>query len=475
MNPVRNSACQHTLTRLCLFVGAVLLAAGLLAQEIPDGGARVLDVNGPIGPATRDYLLRGIQDAAADDAPLVILRMDTPGGLVASTRDIVAGILNAEVPVVTWVGPSGSRAASAGTYIFLASHGAAMAGSTTIGAATPVSMGGGMPGAPAEEEPAGGTGEDDADDSGASEPADTGKQDLSAAERKAVEDAVAWIRSLAERHGRNADWAERAVREGATLTDREALDNNVADLSADTLPALLEALDGRTVEVDGREVTLETAGLAITEIEPDWRSELLAVITNPTLAYILLMIGIYGLLLEGYNPGSLVPGVIGGICLILALYAFQVLPVNYAGLVLMLLGFALILAELFVPSFGILGIGGVAAVIFGSIILMDTDVPGYMIPTGFLVGVSASAALLFFGVMYLVVRSQRRKRVTGVDKLVGENAEVLDDFSNGTGRVHLEGEDWRARSDHMLRQGDTARVTAVDGLMLQVEPTGESR
>lgn len=480
MHSVRQSIYQSRVTLASVVAGLVLVTAvGLFAQPGETGGnARVLDINGPIGPATRDYLLRGIEAAADEGAPVVILRMDTPGGLVVSTRDIVGGILNARVPVVSWVGPAGSRAASAGTYIFLASHVATMARSTTIGAATPVAMGGdGLPGAPPQEDD---SGRDEGGDEGESEdgrgPGEgerPGPSPAGAAERKAIEDAVAWIRSLAERHDRNADWAEQAVRAGATLTDREALDDNVADLGADTLPDLLAALDGRVVTVDGREVTLTTAGLEIIEIEPDWRSELLAVITNPTLAYILFIIGIYGLVLEGYNPGSLVPGVIGGICLILALYAFQVLPVNYAGLALIVLGFALILAELFVPSFGILGIGGVVAVIFGSIILMDTDMPGYVIPTGFLVGVGATAGLLFFGVMYLVVRSQRRGRVSGVDTLIGRPAEVIEDFVGGRGRVHVEGEDWSARSGDSLRHGDSVRIKAVDGLVLEVEATGE--
>lgn len=448
-------------------LAALLLGFPLAAQE-DRASVHYLQVDGAIGPATTHYLTRGFERAAEADAPAVVIRLDTPGGLDAATRDINKAILASPVPVIIWVSPEGARAASAGTYMLYASHLAAMAPATNLGAATPIQIGGGMP-APREEPAREDDDEDGDDEDGAKEPA----PGTAAAERKAINDAAAYIRGLAELRGRNAEWAERAVREAVSLTSEEALEQNVIDFVAASLDGLLRAADGRTVKTHHGEVTLDTAGRMVERIDPDWRSELLSVITNPTVAYLLMMLGLYGLVLEGYNPGALVPGVVGAICLLLALFAFQVLPVNYAGLALIVLGFALILAELFVPSFGILGIGGVVAVIFGSIILMDTDMPGYVIPTGFLVGVGATAGLLFFGVMYLVVRSQRRGRVSGVDTLIGRPAEVIEDFVGGRGRVHVEGEDWSARSGDSLRHGDSVRIKAVDGLVLEVEATGE--
>src|SRR6056297_946990 len=340
-------------------IAIAALAAMATAQNTGAGKAYVLTVDDAIGPATRDYIVRGIEQAEAEGAELVVLRMNTPGGLDASMRDIIRKILGSTVPVATWVAPPGSRAASAGTYILYASHVAAMAPSTNLGAATPVQIGGGSggdgpPATPIERarealEGEAGSGEPDSSTSSPEAPdAEQGTATDEAAEpseplagdastRKAVNDAVAYIKGLANRHGRNAEWAERAVREAVSLTAAEALERNVIDVVAEHLPDLLAAIDGREVRMDEGTRTLATADLETIEIEADWRTELLAIITNPTLAYILLMVGIYGLILEGYNPGALVPGVIGGICLLLALYAFQILPVNYAGLALMAL------------------------------------------------------------------------------------------------------------------------------------------
>jgi membrane-bound serine protease (ClpP class) len=445
----------------CLLAASLLLLAAETGARSPS--AHVLVVDGAIGPATRDYVVRGITQAEEEGALLVILRLDTPGGLDASMRDIISRMLNAEIPVVTWVGPAGARAASAGTYILYASHIAAMAPSTHLGAATPVAIGGrqaansgGIVQAPA------------APDNGAGE--DEGAAPGDASRAKAVEDAVAYIRGLAERHGRNAEWAERAVREAVTLTASEALAENVIDLLATDLDELLAKMEGREVVIAGRTMTLATAGAVLEFREPDWRSRLLAVITNPTIAYILMLIGIYGLILEGYNPGELVPGVIGGICLLLALYAFQLLPVNFAGMALVVLGTLLILAELFVPSFGILGIGGIIAVIFGSIIMMDTDTPGFGVSPGVVAVIGGLASALFFGIMYLTIRVHRAPKVSGVDQLIGAPAEALDDFREGRGRVHLLGEDWSARSVHPVRRGQIVRVIRLEGLVLEVEP-----
>jgi membrane-bound serine protease (ClpP class) len=486
-NPTSNPLTRAT--RLALLLGLLMLSVGLVLASgaEPRAGDRVafvLDIDGPIGPATRDYMIRSIERAERDGAELVILRMDTPGGLDASMRDMIKKILNADVPVATWVGPPGARAASAGTYMLYASHIAAMAPSTNLGAATPVQIGGDQPERPRTptERARDAIGdEDEEDESNDDDHGEQGEEESeraptgTATERKAIEDAVAYIRGLAERHGRNADWAEKAVREAVSLTSSDALEMNVIDVRAENIPELLEMIHGREVQLATRSVTLNTENIRVETLEPDWRSQLLSVITNPTLAYILLMIGIYGLILEGYNPGALVPGVIGGICLLLALYAFQILPVNYAGLALMVLGFALIAVELFVPSFGILGIGGVLAVVFGSIILMDTDVPGMSINTGMIAAMGLASALAFFAILYLAARSHRNPRVSGVDSLVGRSAESIADFSNGQGRVHIEGEDWSARSDAPIRRDEPVEIVAVDGLVLEVRPIQESK
>ncbi len=489
----------------------VLIGAFLIALPQPRAGDNdrvvyVLDIKGPIGPAIKDYMIRGIERAEDEGAAMVILRMDTPGGLDASMRDMINKILNARVPVATWVGPPGARAASAGTYILYASHVAAMAPSTNLGAATPVQMGGGggggddqgrqRPRTPAErardaitsgndESDDGDTGEEDAgEENGADDeevdPAEDAEAEPeapagTATERKVMEDAVAYIRGLAERHGRNADWAERAVREAVSLTATDALEKNVIDMVAETLEDLLEQADGREVKMGEMMVTVDVEGARIEVIEQDWRSRVLGVIANPTLAFLLLMVGVYGLILEGSNPGALVPGVIGGISLLLAMYALQILPVNFAGLALMILGFLLIAVELFVPSFGILGIGGVVAVVFGSIILFDTDgVPGFMVNTGLIAAMGLFSALTFAAVIYLVTRSHRNPRVTGNESLVGREAESISDFHNGRGRVHIEGEDWSAQGDDAIRKGELVTIEAAEGLTLKVKPSGGS-
>ncbi len=476
------------LARLPLLIPLLVLASGIAmwlgAQEVeraPNATATLLRIHGAIGPATSSYIERGIATAAKRGRTLVVIEMDTPGGLDTSMRDIIQAILASPVPVATFVYPQGARAASAGTYILYASHVAAMAPGTNLGAATPISIGGAPPPEPAGRSPGdeprvgdrsapGATDDAHADGATPTPPqAPTVPAPSSAEERKAINDAVAYIRSLAEQRGRNADWAERAVRAAESLSARAALEAGVIDVIADDLDDLLVKLDGRRVTVNGTERTLDTDKLAYERIEPDWRTQLLAVITNPTVAYMLMLLGIYGLVFEGYNPGAFLPGVVGAISLLLALYSFQILPVNYAGLALILLGVVLMIAELMVPSFGSLGFGGIAAFVFGSVILIDTDVPGYGVSVPLLVVISATAASALFGTIWVAVRSRKAPIVSGLEELTRSAATALEDFDR-EGPVWVHGERWRARTSAPVRRGDTLRVTAVADLVLSVEP-----
>ncbi len=447
--------------RACrLFLGPVLalLLALPWAPAVGAGQGLLLGVDGAVSPATADYVMRGIDHAAKDNMQLIVLRLDTPGGLDTSMRDMIKKILASPVPVVVWVGPEGARAASAGTYLLYAAHVAAMAPATSIGAATPVPVGIGAPAkAPQADKP---------EAREAKEPAPA----EDAMSRKQLNDAAAYIRGLAQLHGRNAEWAERAVREAVTLTPEEALRLKVIDLIAVDPTDLLQKLNGRTVNVLGVERTLDTTGMTLVSHEPDWRSRLLAVITNPSVAYILLLIGMYGLFFEFSNPGFGVAGIAGAICLLLALFAFQLLPVNYAGLGLIILGMAFMIAEAFVPSFGVLGLGGVIAFVVGSVMLLDTDLPGYGIPWSVVLPVTAVTALFVFLVAGLALKSRRRKVVSGAEELPGSIGEVLADTDGGEGWAHLHGETWRVRSRSPLRRGQKVRVTRMDGLVLEVEP-----
>jgi len=443
--------------RLPRLAALLLLAcAASLSATAANGNGRalVLEVADAIGPATSDFLRRGIEAAAENDAELVIIVLDTPGGLDSSMRDIIKAILASPVPVATFVYPSGSRAASAGTYILYASHIAAMAPATNLGAATPVPIGG--------KPDTGKNGSDDQDE-------ENGKTDPgSAMNRKAVNDAIAYIRSLAELRGRNVEWAEIAVREGESLSAEAALETGVIDVMADDIPGLLKAINGRTVTTEFGEVTLATESLIVEKRTPDWRTELLSVITNPSIAYLLLLVGIYGLIFEGYNPGAIVPGVVGAICLLLAAYALQLLPVNYAGLGLIALGVVLMIAELFAPSFGALGIGGIIAFVIGSVILIDTDVPGFRISLSLIFSMAIAGAVLVFAILAVAIKARRAPVVTGREELIGGVGEARSDIAEH-GSVWVHSELWNARSATPLKAGDKVRIIDIDGLTLVVE------
>lgn len=431
----------------------MLLALAPASQAAP-GSVWVLDISDAIGPASADYLVRTLTQAQDQGAQLVVLRLDTPGGLDSAMRQMIKAILASTVPVASFVAPSGARAASAGTYILYASHVAAMAPGTNLGAATPVQIGG-----PAGTSPA-------------PAPDDKAKPDSDEATlaRKQVNDAAAYIRGLAQLRGRNADWAEQAVREAVSLPASEALRLKVIDQLADDVPALLRQLDGKTLVAAGQPRLLQTRDASLVEHLPDWRTRLLAVIANPSVALILIMIGVYGLLFEFMNPGSALGGVVGGICLLLGLYALQLLPVSFAGMALILLGIAFMIAEAFLPSFGAVGFGGIVAFVVGALILIDTDAPGFGIPLGLIATLAVLSALLIGGVLGMAIKARRRVPVSGDAGLVGSLAIVTqvmeDDPRNGA--VQAQGEHWQARCTTPLQIGQQVRITARQGLMLQV-------
>jgi len=432
----------------------LLISLGQQAGAAESGRELIqLRIQDAIGPATHDYIERALETASASNTELVVIMMDAPGGLDTAMRAIIKNITTATVPVATYVAPTGSRAASAGTYILYASHIAAMAPGTNLGAATPVQIGGVSPPA--------------IDDKNEDEKAK--EQDKDASKSKAINDAAAYLRGLAKLRGRNEEWAEKAVLEAASLSASEALEQNVIDYVARDLDDLLKQADGRVVTIQGIERTLQTTGLTIKIIEPDWRSQLLGVITNPNVAYILLLIGIYGLIFEFSNPGALVPGTIGAICLLLALYSFQLLPINYAGMALILLGVALMIGEAFQPSFGMLGIGGVIAFVIGSIILIDTDAPGFGIDLSVIITFAASSVLMFVFVVGMAIKSRHRPVVSGAEELVGAEGAVLHDFEH-RGEIFVHSEIWTALSQTPLHKGQQVRVTGMHGLILDVEP-----
>jgi membrane-bound serine protease (ClpP class) len=500
---------RHVFWWFLLVAAASVLWLGAAANE-ERRQAFLFTIADAIGPATADYIIRGIERAEAEDAELVILQLDTPGGLDSAMRDIVKAFLASNVPVVTYVHPAGARAASAGTYMLYGSHVAAMTPATNLGSATPVQMGGGglpglgdPPARPTGQQDSGGGAEADAEtpkdivaaaasttgaepvepvepDSQAvqADPADTDAETApkdadaprrgeTAMERKVLEDAVSFIRGLAERFDRNADWAEEAVREGSSLTARAALELNVIDFVAVDLEDLLQQMDGHIVRLASGDRALATADLEIVRVDPDWRTRLLAVITSPNVAYILMLVGIYGIIFELSNPGSIYPGVIGAISLVLAFYALQVMPVNFAGLALILLGLVFMIAEAFVPSFGILGIGGMIAFVTGSIILWDDPDLNVSIPL--IVATAAVVAVFSLWVLGRLMRIRRVKpTIGGEDELVGMIGEARQDFV-GKGQIFVNSEIWNADVSKPVKRGQKVRVMGKDGLRLKVE------
>ena len=435
-----------------LSLGLLLLgAAGLLltayaneasgpsasaAEPTPSPGriVHLITIDAPITPTIAEYLTKSIDRAVKNGTEALVIRLNTPGGLLDATNDIVIRMIASEVPLIVYVAPSGGRAASAGVFITMAAHIAAMAPTTHIGAASPVQM--------------------------------QGKMDDTMA-KKAMNDTAAMARGIAEKRGRNAKWAEDAVRKAVSATETEALKLRVIDLIAPDIPTLLKNIDGRTVELIIGKKVLRTADAKVVEIEMGLRHKILGIISNPNIAYILMILGFYGLYFELSNPGAIFPGVAGAICLILAFYALQTLPINYAGLMLIILGIALFIAEAFITSHGVLGIGGTIAMLFGSMMLIDSPIPAMRVSWAVILPVVGASALLFIVTVTIAVKVHREKIDTGKEGLIGLVGEARTDVTP-KGQVFVHGETWNAVSDEPVAKGDQVAVVAVDGLKLKV-------
>ncbi len=429
-------------SRLLLFVSLLIgpllsLGSGWLAPASGAGSTVVVATyEGVINPVTAEYLHDALAFAETNRAQLLVVKLDTPGGLVTSMQTIVKTIVNAPIPVAVYVSPSGGRAASAGVFITLAGHVAAMAPGTNIGAAHPVAMGGEMD--------------------------NTMKE-------KAENDLAASIKSLAEQRGRNAKWAEEAVRKSVSVTEKEALSLKVIDLVAEDVPALLAQVDGRKVQLPSGSVTLQTKGAEVREFPMGWRLEALKALSDPNIAVLLMTIGTIGILAELYNPGAILPGIVGAISLILAFYSLQSLPINYAGLLLLLLGIALFILEIKVTSYGLLTLGGIAAMTLGGLLLVKSDAPFMQVSLSFLLPTVITAGAIMFGMAWLALKARRRTPVTGKESMIGEIAMAKTDVAPH-GQVFLHGELWEAVSEQPIRRGEEAEVTSVEGLTLKVAP-----
>lgn len=434
---------------------AVVLLAFAASGAAASPSVLVLPVAGAIGPASAEFIVHGLDRADRDGAQLVVLQLDTPGGLDTSMREIIKAMLASPVPVAVFVAPSGARAASAGTYILYASHIAAMAPGTNLGAATPIQIG--MP-SPTSPTPQAGKEKDKNEG---------GHEDTLS--RKVTNDAAAYIRGLAQLRGRNADWGERAVREAVSLSADEALKEHVIDLEARDVPDLVAKVDGRKVATAAGERTLSTKDARIDTLVPDWKSRFLAIITEPSVALILMMLGVYGLLFEFMNPGFVLPGVIGAIALLIGLFALNMLPINYAGLALVLVGLGFMVAEAFLPSYGSLGAGGIIAFAIGAVMLIDSDVPGFAVPLWFVGAITLVSAVFVYVVAQLALRAHRRPVVTGSEELIGSVGVALEDV-HGEGWARVHSEQWRVQSAVPLKRGQNVRVTGRDGLVLTVTP-----
>lgn len=442
--------------------------------------AMQLTLDGSVNPAIAHFLVQNIEEAAEQDYQLIIIKMNTPGGLDLAMRDIIRAILSSPIPVATYVYPPGSRAASAGTYILYASHVSAMAPATNLGAATPVSIGGmPSPEQPNQPEQSKEPANDEADSDASNEqktqpPSQTAPSNQSAMEKKVINDAEAYLRSLADYHGRNIDWVRNAVREGESLSSNEALEIGVIDLIAENPQQLLTMIDGKSVRLPSGQANIDTKGMTIEVVEVDWKTQLLSIISDPNIAYILLIVGIYGLIFEGYNPGTFIPGVIGAICLLLAFYALQIMPVNYVAAGLLVLGIALLVVEAFAPSFGILGVGGIIAFILGSFLLFNEPETGMAIAMPILIFVTIVSVILLSFVLSLAIRARNRPVVSGKEEMLSEVGIVEHDFED-KGWIKIHGEIWKASSSQPLKAGQQVKVVAVNDLDLVVVPTADDQ
>lgn len=426
-----------------------------MTKQVSDGQVPLLTIKGAIGPAVSNYLVREISSANANvNTPLILITLDTPGGLSASLRDINKSILSSTVPIACMVYPQGARAASAGTYIIYACHIAAMASATTLGAATPVSIA--APMVPKSKD-------------------SPEKTNTTTMDKKVLNDAIAYIRSLAQLRNRNAEWAEKAVSDAATLTADEALAAKVIDIIAETPQALITQLHGKEISINQHITELQLENVRLVVKKPDWRSQFLATITNPNIAYILMLIGIYGLLLEFYSPGIGIAGVTGGISLLIAMYALQLLPVNYTGAGLVILGIVLLIIESLIPSFGVFGLGGVAAFVIGSIFLFDTELDHFKVSLPLIGAIAVISTLFIVFALGFIWRARKNKIVSGKEEMINAWVTVYDDFT-GDGYVIFNGERWAANSLLPVKKGQKAKVESIKGLTLHlVSPTTKDK